>query len=53
MKSQDIRKLFLEFFKNKKHSIVDSSSLVIKDDPTLMFVNAGMNQFKNIFLGDK
>ena len=52
MTSQDIRKLFLDFFKKKKHTIVDSSSLIIKDDPTLMFVNAGMNQFKNIFLGD-
>ncbi|MCG9971499.1 alanine--tRNA ligase [Christiangramia crocea] len=52
MKSQDIRKEFLEFFKSKSHSIVPSAPMVIKDDPTLMFTNAGMNQFKEYFLGN-
>ncbi|RZS99864.1 alanine--tRNA ligase [Aquimarina brevivitae] len=52
MKSQDIRKQFLEFFKAKGHSIVPSAPMVIKDDPTLMFTNAGMNQFKEYFLGN-
>lgn len=53
MTSTEIRNTFLEFFKNKKHHIVPSAPLVIKDDPTLMFTNAGMNQFKDIFLGIK
>lgn len=52
MKSQDIRKQFLEFFKSKSHTIVPSAPMVIKDDPTLMFTNAGMNQFKEYFLGN-
>ncbi|MFD0976589.1 alanine--tRNA ligase [Salinimicrobium gaetbulicola] len=52
MKSQDIRTKFLEFFKSKNHSIVPSAPMVIKDDPTLMFTNAGMNQFKEFFLGN-
>ncbi|MBT8319834.1 MAG: alanine--tRNA ligase, partial [Gramella sp.] len=52
MKSQDIRKQFLDFFKSKSHSIVPSAPMVIKDDPTLMFTNAGMNQFKEYFLGN-
>lgn len=52
MKSQEIRKQFLEFFKSKKHTIVSSAPMVIKDDPTLMFTNAGMNQFKEYFLGN-
>ena len=52
MKSQEIRNQFLEFFKTKKHSIVASAPMVIKDDPTLMFTNAGMNQFKEYFLGN-
>ncbi|TBW30206.1 alanine--tRNA ligase [Gramella sp. KN1008] len=52
MKSQDIRKEFLEFFKSKSHTIVPSAPMVIKDDPTLMFTNAGMNQFKEYFLGN-
>ena len=52
MKSQDIRNEFLEFFKSKSHSIVPSAPMVIKDDPTLMFTNAGMNQFKEFFLGN-
>ncbi len=52
MRSQDIRKQFLEFFKSKNHSIVPSAPMVIKDDPTLMFTNAGMNQFKEFFLGN-
>ncbi len=52
MKSQEIRKQFLEFFESKKHSIVPSAPMVIKNDPTLMFTNAGMNQFKEFFLGN-
>ena len=50
MDSKKVRKEFLSFFLSKKHSEINSSSLVVKDDPTLMFVNAGMNQFKDIFL---
>ncbi|MDA9280932.1 alanine--tRNA ligase-related protein, partial [Flavobacteriaceae bacterium] len=50
MKSQDIRAQFLAFFKDKNHQIVPSSPMVIKDDPTLMFTNAGMNPFKPYFL---
>ena len=52
MKAQDLRKLFFEFFESKGHLIVPSAPMVIKNDPTLMFTNAGMNQFKNIFLGN-
>lgn len=52
MKSSDIRKQFLDFFKSKDHTIVPSAPMVIKDDPTLMFTNAGMNQFKEYFLGN-
>jgi alanyl-tRNA synthetase len=52
MKSTQIRKTFLEFFENKKHQIVPSAPMVIKNDPTLMFTNAGMNQFKEYFLGN-
>lgn len=53
MKSQDIRNQFFEFFRSKGHKIVDSAPIVVKDDPTLMFTNAGMNQFKDYFLGTK
>ncbi|WP_417361742.1 alanine--tRNA ligase [Galbibacter sp.] len=53
MKSRDIRKKFLDFFNQKGHTIVPSAPMVIKDDPTLMFTNAGMNQFKEYFLGNK
>lgn len=53
MNSKEIRNAFLEFFKNKQHTIVPSAPMVIKNDPTLMFTNAGMNQFKDIFLGHK
>ncbi|WP_370214626.1 alanine--tRNA ligase, partial [Mesoflavibacter profundi] len=52
MNSQDIRSTFLDFFKNKKHSIVPSAPMVLKDDPTLMFVNSGMAPFKEYFLGN-
>lgn len=52
MKSQDIRNKFLQFFASKGHHIVPSAPMVIKDDPTLMFTNAGMNQFKEFFLGN-
>ena len=53
MKASEIRNSFLEFFKSKEHHIVSSAPMVVKDDPTLMFTNAGMNQFKDIFLGHK
>lgn len=52
MTSNEIRQIYLDFFKSKGHSIVPSAPLVIKNDPTLMFTNAGMNQFKDIFLGN-
>ncbi|PKA82420.1 alanyl-tRNA synthetase [Ulvibacter sp. MAR_2010_11] len=52
MKSKEIRSQFLEFFKTKTHAIVPSAPMVVKDDPTLMFTNAGMNQFKEYFLGN-
>jgi len=51
MKTDEIRRLFLEFFKAKGHEVVSSDSLVPKDDPTLLFTGAGMNQFKEKFLG--
>tara|TARA_B100000575_G_scaffold294098_1_gene307988 strand:- start:1365 stop:3974 length:2610 start_codon:yes stop_codon:yes gene_type:complete len=52
MKSNEIRNKFLNFFKDKGHEIFTSDSMVIKNDPTLMFTNAGMNQFKDLFLGN-
>ena len=52
MKSQEIRSQFLQFFKSKSHKIVPSAPMVLKDDPTLMFTNAGMVQFKEYFLGN-
>ncbi len=52
MTSQKVREQFLSFFKSKEHKIVSSAPMVIKDDPTLMFTNAGMNQFKEFFLGN-
>jgi len=52
MNSNEIRSSFLDFFKTKAHTIVPSAPMVIKNDPTLMFTNAGMNQFKDIFLGN-
>jgi len=53
MDSREIRQKFLDFFQDKSHKIVPSAPLVVKDDPTLMFTNAGMNQFKDYFLGNK
>ena len=53
MNSQSIRKTFLEFFESKSHKIVPSAPIVVQNDPTLMFTNAGMNQFKDFFLGNK
>src|ERR671931_1388048 len=51
MRSSEIRSSFLEFFRSKGHTIVSSSSLVPANDPTLLFVNSGMVQFKDVFLG--
>lgn len=53
MNAREIRAKFLSFFEEKSHQIVPSAPLVVKDDPTLMFTNAGMNQFKDYFLGNK
>jgi alanyl-tRNA synthetase len=53
MTSNEIRQAFLDFWESKGHKIVPSAPIVIKDDPTLMFTNAGMNQFKDLFLGNK
>src|SRR5690554_6240359 len=52
MNSQEIRSKFLEFFKSKQHAIVPSAPMVVKDDPTLMFINSGMAPFKEYFLGN-
>ncbi|MCB0762870.1 MAG: alanine--tRNA ligase [Flavobacteriales bacterium] len=52
MQSREIRQKFFDFFESKKHEIVASAPMVVKDDPTLMFTNAGMNQFKDLFLGN-
>jgi len=52
MTANEIRKAFLDFFASKQHAIVPSAPIVVKNDPTLMFTNAGMNQFKDIFLGE-
>ncbi len=53
MTSKEIRSKYLDFFKSKSHAIVASAPMVIKDDPTLLFTNSGMNQFKEYFLGNK
>ena len=52
MTSKEIRQKYLDFFASKGHTVVPSAPMVIKNDPTLMFTNAGMNQFKDIFLGN-
>jgi len=51
MKANTLRTLYIDFFQSKEHKIVSSAPIVVKNDPTLMFTNAGMNQFKDIFLG--
>ena len=51
--ANQIRRMFLAFFKERGHEVVASSSLVPRDDPTLLFTNAGMVQFKNAFLGQE
>ncbi|MCQ2260330.1 MAG: alanine--tRNA ligase [Bacteroidales bacterium] len=53
MTSNEIRSQFLKFFESKNHHVVPSAPMVVKNDPTLMFTNAGMNQFKDIFLGNE
>ena len=52
MTSNELRNSFLDFFKSRQHNIVPSAPMIVKNDPTLMFTNAGMNQFKDIFLGN-
>ncbi|MEP7254081.1 MAG: alanine--tRNA ligase-related protein, partial [Ginsengibacter sp.] len=53
LQSAEIRRQFFDFFQSKQHTIVPSAPIVIKNDPTLLFTNAGMNQFKEYFLGNK
>ncbi|MBD98872.1 MAG: alanine--tRNA ligase, partial [Verrucomicrobia bacterium] len=53
MTSKEIRTAFFNFFQSKQHQLVKSAPIVVKDDPTLLFTNAGMNQFKEYFLGNK
>lgn len=52
MTAKEIRQAFLSFFESKQHHVVPSAPIVVKNDPTLMFTNAGMNQFKDLFLGE-
>lgn len=53
MKAKEVRQKFLDFFESKSHKVVPSAPIVVQNDPTLMFTNAGMNQFKDYFLGNK
>ena len=52
MKTQEIRRSFIQYFKDNGHTHIRSSSVVPHEDPTLLFINAGMNQFKDVFLGE-
>jgi len=52
MTLSEIRQAFFDYFESKGHEIVSSAPMVVKNDPTLMFINAGMNQFKDYFLGN-
>jgi len=52
MNSKQVRQLFLDFFRSKNHLIIPSAPVIVRNDPTLMFTNAGMNQFKDVFLGN-
>ncbi|MDE0042778.1 MAG: alanine--tRNA ligase-related protein, partial [Candidatus Poribacteria bacterium] len=51
MTSDEIRSSFIDYFRNRGHTVVPSAPLIPADDPTLLFTNAGMNQFKDVFLG--
>ncbi len=53
MYAKDIRQAFLDFFRDRDHRILPSAPMVVRNDPTLMFTNAGMNQFKDLFLGNE
>ena len=53
MDYREVRKIFLDYFKDHDHEVVASSSLIPRDDPTLLFTNAGMVQFKGLFLGNE
>ena len=53
MRAREVRKAFFEYFREKQHTFVAPSPVVPRNDPTILFINAGMNQFKNIFMGEE